>query len=252
MNGLLWRAEFSSSQSGYQVPPKMVWEKVITAIDNSFLIIRQGKEEIGYCRWTVNSKAGMAVNEMASDTYRPDETPTEVEQYTVDVETSIDNVFQDQNLKAKLNIVFSGDRAWEEFELRINIPPAGFLLARGKAGDEKIEVRFQMGSVQWSRKLTIEQLLNPENIFNQMLPIPGNDSLKSLNPSRLKQTAGQLQWRARQDWVEIGGTRARVYRLETTSQEQYKITVLVSRAGEILKAQLPGGLTMVNRAFTNW
>src|SRR5580765_931666 len=53
MNVLLWRSEFGvNHQFGASLPANGVWEKVLTAPDNSFLSIRHHGKKIGTCHWS--------------------------------------------------------------------------------------------------------------------------------------------------------------------------------------------------------
>src|SRR5262245_26508705 len=52
MNGLLWRSEFTTrSRFTTPVPPGVVWEKVVTSPDDSWLEIRHHGVRIGRAHW---------------------------------------------------------------------------------------------------------------------------------------------------------------------------------------------------------
>ena len=61
----------------------------------------------------------------------------------------------------------------------------------------------------------------------------------------------QLDWEARNDWLEIGHAQVRVYRLRAQLLDRYQIVVIVSRVGEIMRVELPDGLLLMNEALTN-
>jgi Flp pilus assembly CpaE family ATPase len=54
---------------------------------------------------------------------------------------------------------------------------------------------------------------------------------------------------ARSDWMQIGRSRVRVYRLSARLPGQLEVIAFVSRAGELLKIQLPDRLQLVNDAI---
>jgi hypothetical protein len=54
---------------------------------------------------------------------------------------------------------------------------------------------------------------------------------------------------ARSDWMQIGRSRVRVYRLSARLPGQLEATAFISRAGELLKIQLPDRIQLVNEAI---
>ena len=67
MNTLLWRAEFGGGREfGSAVSPEVVWQKILTAPDDSTLEISLKEKKIGYCRWSAN--AGEATTRPGSTT----------------------------------------------------------------------------------------------------------------------------------------------------------------------------------------
>ena len=59
-----------------------------------------------------------------------------------------------------------------------------------------------------------------------------------------------MQWEARNDRLQIGNNFIRVYRLEAKFFDRYKISLFVSPVGEILRMELPAGITLANDALT--
>ena len=56
MNVLLWRAEFGGGREfGSAVSTEVVWQKILTAPDDSTLEISLNGKKIGYCRWGANA-----------------------------------------------------------------------------------------------------------------------------------------------------------------------------------------------------
>ena len=62
----------------------------------------------------------------------------------------------------------------------------------------------------------------------------------------------RMPWTARTDWMQVGGTRVQVYRLEGRLSERHEVTVLVSRVGEIMRVDLPGGFSLINEMLVNF
>ena len=90
MNVLLWRSEFGSrGKLGSAVPVAVVWQKMLTAPDDSSLeITRQGKK-IGFCRWVANVGEELATGKMSSEDFIPEGMVKALASYSVDVEGNV-------------------------------------------------------------------------------------------------------------------------------------------------------------------
>ena len=60
-----------------------------------------------------------------------------------------------------------------------------------------------------------------------------------------------LKWKARNDWIKIGHNSVRAYRLEASLFDRYRMLILVSGVGEILRVELPEGWELVNDQLMN-
>jgi hypothetical protein len=60
-----------------------------------------------------------------------------------------------------------------------------------------------------------------------------------------------LDWKARNDWISIGHTSVRDYRVEASLLDRYRIIILVSSVGEILHVYLPDDWELVNDQIPN-
>jgi hypothetical protein len=58
-----------------------------------------------------------------------------------------------------------------------------------------------------------------------------------------------LNWETRNDWLKIGRSAVRVYRLEARLFDRYRAVVFVSRVGEILRVELPDKIVLANEAL---
>jgi len=66
----------------------------------------------------------------------------------------------------------------------------------------------------------------------------------------ITRTAAGIRWTANEDWMKLGHSKLRVYRLETEILGQ-RLSIFASRAGEILRVDAPGELTLRNEAFSH-
>ena len=58
-----------------------------------------------------------------------------------------------------------------------------------------------------------------------------------------------IEWAAATDRVRLGQSTANIYRLELKPINGYSVIVLVSRAGEILRLELPGDVQLINESL---
>jgi hypothetical protein len=59
-------------------------------------------------------------------------------------------------------------------------------------------------------------------------------------------TASQLRWEARYESVKLGHASIRAYRLRLNLLDHFAAVIFVSRVGEILRVELPGGIVLAN------
>ena len=64
--------------------------------------------------------------------------------------------------------------------------------------------------------------------------------------------ANGIKWEARRDTLKIGHEPVQVYRLQTRVLDRYAIVIFISRAGEILRAELPDGMVLVQNELSNY
>jgi hypothetical protein len=80
-------------------------------------------------------------------------------------------------------------------------------------------------------------------VLPNLMAVPGGTNGPSLSLG--------LKWEGKQDWLEMGHSRVKVYQLRAQILEKYEVIVIVSRVGEILRVKLPGEMTLVNEALIN-
>jgi hypothetical protein len=252
MNVLLWRAEFGGGKEfGSAVSAQVVWEKILTAPDDSALEISLNGKRIGYCRWGANAGEELATGRVARDDYPPEGMVKKLGSYTIDLEGNVLSVEPAMRARFNLHAAFSANHAWRELSARVATRPSVWTL-RTVAADETLEAKFEDESGKWARTFTYEELRNPRSLLEEFAgPLP----LALLGSAGgLGQPAGfslVLNWEARNDWLKIGHSQVRVYRLQARLLDRYRVVVIVSRVGEIMRVELPNGLSLANEALTN-
>src|SRR5882724_4252655 len=90
MNFLLWRSEFGGrNHVGTSVPVEVVWQKILTAPDNSRLEILHHGKKIGYCQWTANVGQELATGKMITEEIPPDGLSQKLTSYRLDFEGNL-------------------------------------------------------------------------------------------------------------------------------------------------------------------
>jgi hypothetical protein len=108
-------------------------------------------------------------------------------------------------------------------------------------GRRHVEQRFQTRDLS-----SVGALLGPLAAF---LPAPGTAGGPGSGGLPTEWLARNLQWTAAQDWMKVGRSRVRIYKVTGRFGGSLEAVAYVSRAGEILKVQLPDNLQLVSDAL---
>jgi len=250
MNARLWHSEFGTGQdAGNEVPVDLVWEKILTAPDDSFMEINYAGKKIGYLRWRPN-----VGEETATGKVMIDEVEGVVRKrayYTVEVESNFLSQEAGRRLKVDALMTFSTNFTWQDFTIGLGSRPVA-LQIRGSAGTNALFLKVNDGKRDFQTKFTAGDLQQLSPMLKDVdLPLISNFLPQTSTNELGKKLDLGLSWKARQEWVTIGGSRVRTYRLTTTLLQEFEIAVLVSKVGEILKVRLPGDVAFTNEALLN-
>ena len=252
MNVLLWQAEFSGkSRHGNPVPVGMVWEKMLTAPDDSALEILHRGRKIGYCRWLPNIGEETRAGKVASEEHAPEGSAPGLSSYTVDLEGTFVAPDLGGRFRFDFHGVFSTDHEWRELRLLTVVRPSTWQLSVS-AKQRKLTIKVDDLEGRWEKTYSFDEFRNPGKVLEDLgvaLP-PGllgatSDSAGSSEPSI------GITWTARNDWLRIGRSQVRVYRLECRLVDRLSAEIYLSRVGEILKVQLPFDIVLANDAILN-
>ncbi len=250
MNVLLWRAEFGGGGGlGGSVPAGLVWEKILTAPDDSFLEIYQNRQSVGHCRWVANIGEELATGKIANENEQPEGMVRKLTGYRVDLDGSVELGGPNARLSFFLHTQFRTNHVWDALKLRLLLRPTVWEV-RTTTADQTLRVNFEDDEQKWERTLKFDDLRRPEKLLSEF----GNPLLlgllagvpATLDPQNL--SLG-LRWEARNDWLKVGHSQVRVYRLQARLLDKYQAVVMVSRVGEILRVELPNGILLLNEAL---
>lgn len=245
MNILLWRAEFGGGQTSSEIPASAVWEKMLSSADRSVLNLRFNNRTIGSIEWVPSITETVRTN-TASDIEGMVSAATG---YNLRITAKFfggDTAFGRMLITGDVD--FSTNRMWQDMTLRVDQRPQSWEV-KTKSGSDRIQVVFEEGkrrfeqTFQTSDMTAIGAILSP---YMALLPQGVLPDTKSLTPEFF---AHNIQWSAHNDWLKVGRNRLRVYRINAKFAGRFDGVVYISRAGEILKVQLPDSIQLVNDAL---
>ncbi len=252
MNVLLWRSEFASrTSSGAPVPLALVWDRILTAPDDSPLQLYHNGQRLGSCRWAANVGEELAAGKTSTADTEVEGRVQKSSGYTIDFEGNTLLGDSPHRLRFNCHAGFGPDRTWSDLSARLVMRPDVWE-ARASVKEQTLVLK-STGAANWERTLTFAELSRPETLLATLgVPLP-TSWLGGLLPSgpggRVATLALGLNWEARSDWLDVGHSRVRVYRLRARLLDKYEAVVIVSRVGEILRVELPDGLLLVNDAI---
>lgn len=250
MNGLLWRSEFGSGNVGASVPPRLVWEKILTAPDDSSLSINLQGKKLGHLRIRprVNEPDGAGIIESENE---PEGFVRKLSEYNLHLGGSLVLEVIGRSARFEGDFAFSPDLTWKRSRAEAYIRPHRWEI-KASAADGDLWFQSTDGDTEWIHRYTMEDIRNPQRLLSQiesplvaaLLPQFFAASGDATNASPVLSFA--LKWEARYEWLRIGRNRVRIYRLEAKILDRHRVLVLVSRVGEILRIELPGDLKLIN------
>ncbi len=246
MTAWLWQNEYGARPAaGAGLPADIVWRKMLLAPDSSSLTIYRHGKKIGFCHWT--STAGQALAEAAEE--GPPPAPQAVTSYRVQLEGSVSLDRPNERLRFESQFRLATNYVWQTFKLRLALHPS-VLEVQSAAADQKLAIRWRDGDASFERVLPFSELRNPAALAGEL---GGPPAIALLQLWGLPQALGPgqslragLKWEARNDHLVLHNSQVRVYRLHARILDQFEAVLYISRVGEILRAELPGGIVLVN------
>jgi hypothetical protein len=248
MNYLLWRSQAGGhSAFGSALPAEAVWDKILTAPDNSDLNIYDHEVKTGFGHWS----AGLADSPLLSSRilaaeYRPGGPEQKLTGYTLNFEGSL--LYKGSN-HVRFQIAFALDtnKVWQDFRFRASMRPRAWDV-HALAAAEKIALKVSEGDTTWDKTWTFAELRDPQALFGE---VGGAFALGVLGMNQsLPGVARQgIEWEAHEDRMKFGVTTVHGYRLEAFILGQ-RVQIFVSRVGEILRVDLPRDISLRNQALS--
>ena len=249
MNLLLWRAEYGQSGGGSPVPVDVVLDKLLTSPDPSTLEIRHQGAVVGFAHWYPDP--GEESERVFSEAYIPEGMVRSDLGLQVRFDANLSLPEQGPRLRLDAALRLAPDRSWQTLDLQAATRDFQVALRFNKP-EQQLEWRVQASDFLLSNTLDLRDARDPRILFKGV-----GEPLESLFagpwgamvPDRLDLASG-LQTEARLDWLPVGTSRVRIYRLRARWQHRYEAVLLINRAGEVLRLELPGGWQVINQGLT--
>jgi hypothetical protein len=247
MNYLLWRSQTGGhSVFGGALPAETVWDKILTAPDNSDLNIYDRNVKTGFGHWSAGLADSPLISSRILDAeYRPGGLEEKPAGYTLSFEGSL--LYKGSN-HVRFQIAFALDtnKVWQDFRFHAAMRPRAWDV-HAFAQSEIVTLKVSEGQTAWDKTWTFAQLRDPQTLFGEVGGAFAIGVL-GLNQSLPGVSGPGVEWEAHEDHLRLGGLSVRAYRLDTLILGQ-RVEILVSRAGEILRVDLPRGISLRNQAL---
>jgi hypothetical protein len=239
MNFLLWQKEFGVHAGDIPVPPELVWKKILTAPDSSSLSVFQKQERMGYAEFSTSVGQQMAA---LDEDKLPPEGLVKQAGYQVHVGGNVALGGFTNRLKFDGRVQFADARHWQEFTVKIILRTTVIEL-RSVATNQMLHVRVVGEELNLERDLTFKELKNPQALVRELAGNAGEYLLGAVDlPGLGGEAEVPVAWDARRTRVKYGHEWIPIYRLQA-GPVGWQVTVDVSTLGEILRVELPGGIT---------
>ena len=257
MNVLLWRSEFGArGRHGTALPADTVWEKVLTSPDNSFLEIRRKGVKIGRAHWSASISEAPVASLLNTDDVPPEGMVRSVTGYGLDCDGTV-SLEDLSRVRYNCTLKFNTNQAWREIAIKISIKPFLWEI-RASAVDETLRFVAEDDEGRREQSYRFSELQSPEKLVKALggplMPallaisgMPRNPPPKS-PPGTAPGPSLGLAWEARNDWLKVGRTPIRVYRIEAKLFDRFRAAFFVSPVGEILRVELPDDIVLMNEA----
>lgn len=248
----LWRTEFGQRRQPGNVPVGVVWQKILTAPDSSRLDIFYVTNSIGSCHWRPD-----VGQELATGARLVDDNPLEgmvqkLTHYSLDLEGTMALPDFPSRVRFSFQLRLDTNQNWQNFNAYISIRPDLYEL-NADAIAQTVSIRVDAGGDQINRTFQFADFENPQKLLTDfggpLFPAMVAAFGVPLRTNQVTATTLRLNWQAHNDSLLIGRNRVRAYRLEAKVLDHYRLTFYISPVGELLRAELPGELVLVNEAL---
>ncbi len=239
MNVLLWRAEYGQQGGDIPIPLDLVWRKILSAPDPSSLSVYDHGERTGYCE--VSTSVQQAMAKLDADRPPPEGLVMDAG-YQLHVNGNLSFGDFTNRLKFDGRILFDRRRDWQEFHLRLILHEVTTEV-HCYATNRTVDFTITSPEASIKRRLGFDDVQNPQALIHSLGGDLDSTWLAFMElPTLAPPNASSFRFTARRSRIKLGREPVSVYRVETTVLGQ-AIVLDVSTIGEIMRVELPNGLT---------
>jgi hypothetical protein len=255
MSVWLWRSEFGERRQPGSIPPAVVWQKILTAPDHSNLEIRYGTNVIGFCHWRPALGQELATGVRLTDDEPLEGMVKQLAYYTLDFDGNL--TLPDFPTRVRFSFVLRLDtnKVWQTFDAHVAMRPDVYELSANAAA-ETMQLRVDAGGDKLNRKFRFAEFQKPQKLLQDfggpLFPAMVAALGVPLSTNQFSATSLGLRWDARNDSLLVGRNRVRAYRLQTKLFDRYRVAFFISPVGELLRAEFPGNIVLVNDALAGF
>jgi hypothetical protein len=160
MNVLLWRAEYGGRATvGSAVPPRVVWEKILTSPDSSSLTIWRNGKKIGFCHWLTSVSEDLS--RLSSNDVPPEGMVRKIVNYRLEFDGNVMLSGPADRLRFDSHLTLDREQQWQDFEVRLNVRPNNWQL-QSAAAQQTVRLSWQDDEQKFSRVFSFAELEHPE------------------------------------------------------------------------------------------
>jgi hypothetical protein len=242
MNVLLWRAEYGPRNRGTPVPLDLVCRKILTAPDASTMSVYVDGQRMGFCEIATSVQQEMA--ELNGDNPPPEGLVARAG-YQIRLTGNVAFGAFTNRVKFDGRVKFSARREWRELNLKISTHFATVEI-HALAADQTLSVQIKDEEGTIAHEFTFADLQNPNALLRALGGDTGSGFWSGLDlpvlPPATADLARNISWDARRVRFTMGREAMSAYRLEASVLGQ-PIVIYANTLGEILRVELPGGVT---------
>lgn len=261
MNVLLWRSEFGPRHLvGSRVRPQVLLERLLKSADASDLEIRHRGVKVGRARWAPSLVE--LPQPAGASAVRPDGMAGEVLGYQLDLDGQL--LLKDPpRLRFSFRLNLKPDYTWSRLFVRVVVsmpeaPRALDLEAEADAAQQTLRLRPALFSADQGAEeevIPLADLQSPERLLSRLGAGPVAMGLAGLGLplKNLGTGAGGLEWEAvKGHRLPLGRARVPVYWLRARLLNRDLLSLYVADSGEVLRAELPNEVTLVNEKILSF
>jgi hypothetical protein len=236
---LLWRTESGSGgKLVSSVPLEAVVERILNAADPSTLRLTRQGQDLGQLRWLPSIRE----HPPETNSLTPEGMVSAATGYHIDVDLTLKGNTPDARWYVVGQVDLDLKHQWEELVLRLIQRPTTWEL-RSSRGEDSVELIIDEGRGKNFRQRFSREDLNqiPAALGPVAAFLPPGLGLTPLQPSGTTNgpAAPAIRWQASDGELRVGRHSMRAFRIEGRILEHFTVVAYISRAGELLRVELP-------------